>query len=365
MGRTDNAQPGRIVLADGEVFEGTLFGATDESVGEAVFTTSMTGYQEILSDPSYARQIVVMTSPHIGNVGSNDEDQESVRPAARGLVVRDYVGEASNWRSRAPLHVYMEKHGIVGISGVDTRRLVRHLRSKGSVNAAMGSANIPTLLDRARKAPSMEGLGLVEEVSTKEPYVLKGPAPTFRVTALDYGMKQNIVRELVRLGAELTVLPATTGANDILATRPEGIFLSNGPGDPAVLTDIIATTKSLLGKVPIFGICLGHQILALALGAKTYKLKFGHRGSNQPVKHIASSRVEITAQNHGFAVDLRTLPGEAETTYIHLNDGSSEGLEVPSLFASSVQFHPEASGGPHDSLHLFDSFQQAIVSFRK
>ena len=357
-----------LVLADGTVFPGTRFGARGVTVGEAVFTTAMTGYQEVLTDPSYCGQIVTMTAPEIGNVGINVEDSEAVddKPRVAGFVVRDLSPVASNWRSTESLDAYLARHGIVGISDCDTRKLTRHLRDKGSQNAAIGEGLVEALLRRAREAPDMNGLDLVKVVSPKSPFAwtegrgawATSPARPARhdVVAIDYGTKRNILRCLVDSGCNVTVVTATTSAADILALKPDGIFLSNGPGDPASVTYAIATIKDLVGKKPIFGICLGHQLLALALGGKTYKLKFGHRGANQPVKDLATGKIEITTQNHGFCVDLASLPSSVQSTHVHLNDGTSEGLRVDALRAFSVQYHPEAAAGPHDSLYLFDRF---------
>jgi carbamoyl-phosphate synthase small subunit len=365
-----------LVLADGTTFEGRPFGARGTTVGEVVFTTAMTGYQEVLTDPSYHGQIVTMTAPQIGNVGVNRDDSEAVGDAPRvaGFVVRDASPIASNWRAQEPLEAYLARHGVVGITDVDTRRLTRHLRDRGSQNAAIGSDDVESLLRRARQAPDMNGLDLVRFVTPKEPYAwtegrgawktsLERPLE-HHVVVFDFGIKRNILRTLTDCGCRLTVVPATTGADDVLAMRPDGVFLSNGPGDPAAVTYAIETVRTLLGKQPLFGICLGHQLLALALGAKTYKLKFGHRGANQPVKDLTTGRVEITTQNHGFCVDLATLPSGATSTHVHLNDGTSEGLAVPSLRAFSVQYHPEAAAGPHDALYMFTRFTDAMASER-
>ncbi len=366
----------RLALADGTVFEGVAFGAAGQTVGEVVFTTGMTGYQEVLTDPSYTGQIVTMTAPQIGNTGVNEDDAESVdgRPAVAGFVMRDPSALVSNWRSTRGLHDYLAEHGVVAIGGIDTRALTRRLRDVGSQNGCIGSEDPSTLVDRARAAPSMLGLDLVARVSPKERYRFnesrgdwtvpsersQAPRAVRKVVALDYGAKRNILRCLVDTGFEVTVLPATSSAEQVLAEKPDGIFLSNGPGDPAAVGYAIETLKQLLGKRPIFGICLGHQLLSLALGARTEKLKFGHRGLNQPVKNLTTGRVEITSQNHGFVVDVESLGGLAKSTHVHLNDGTSEGLEVPDARAFSVQFHPEAAAGPHDTLHLFEQFRALI-----
>jgi carbamoyl-phosphate synthase small subunit len=361
-----------LVLADGTTFEGRPFGARGTTTGEAVFTTTLTGYQEVLTDPSYYGQIVTMTAPEQGNVGVNAEDSEAVgeAPRAAGFVVRDASPLASNWRAQETLDAYLARHGVVGISDVDTRKLTRHLRDRGAQNAAIGSESPEALLRLARQAPDMNGLDLVRFVSPSAPYTWnegRGAwatettrAPEHHVVVFDYGTKRNILRCLVDAGCRLTVLPASATAAEALALRPDGIFLSNGPGDPAAVEGATATIQGLLGKAPVFGICLGHQLLARALGAKTYKLKFGHRGANQPVKDLTTGRIEITTQNHGFCVDLSTLPPGAQSTHVHLNDGTSEGLSIDSLSAFSVQYHPEAAAGPHDALYMFDRFVRAM-----
>jgi carbamoyl-phosphate synthase small subunit len=335
----------------------------------------MTGYQEVLTDPSYTGQLVVMTAPEIGNVGVNAEDAESIdgKPHVAGFVVRSASPVSSSWRSEQSLDEYLKARGIVGIRGVDTRRLTRHLRDHGSQNACIGPGDGDELAARARAAPDMSGLDLVERVTPKASYEFgdgrggwnvsfareatkRESAKGRHVVAIDYGVKKNILRCLVDTGCRVTVVPARTSAADILALSPDGVFLSNGPGDPAAVGYAVETIRSLLGKKPMFGICLGHQLLALALGAKTYKLKFGHRGANQPVKDLMTGRVEITTQNHGFCVDLATLPAGVESTHVHLNDGTSEGMAAKDFRAFSVQYHPEAAAGPHDSFYLFERF---------
>ena len=358
-----------LALADGTVFDGRPFGARGMTTGEAVFTTTWTGYQEVLTDPSYYGQIVTMTAPEMGNVGVNSEDSEAVDgvPRVAGFVVRDASPIPSNWRAQESLDAYLARHGVVGIADVDTRRLTRHLRDHGSQNGAIGTTSPEDLVGRARSAPDMNGLDLVRAVTPKEPYpwtvgrgawtVGAAPRPPDRhVVVLDCGTKTNILRCLVNAGCRLTVVPATSSANDVLALRPDGIFVSNGPGDPAAVGYAVETIRGLAGKKPLFGICLGHQLLSLALGAKTYKLKFGHRGANQPVKDLTTGRIEITTQNHGFCVDLATLPSDARSTHVHLNDGTSEGLSIDRLGAFSVQYHPEAAAGPHDALYMFGRF---------
>ncbi|HHH29961.1 MAG TPA: carbamoyl-phosphate synthase small subunit [Polyangiaceae bacterium] len=371
-----------LVLADGTRFSGEAFGHDGTTVGECVFTTGMTGYQEVLTDPSYCGQLVTMTAPHIGNTGVNaiDPENRDGRPRVAGLIVRDGLGEPSSWRSEASLHDYLDRHGVVALSGIDTRSLTQHLRDKGSMNAAMGTEDPEALLRKAREAPAMEGLDLVAEVTPKEPYAwTEGtgewraagapgvpetsaePRPGERhVVVIDLGIKRNILRCLVDVGCRVTAVPATASADEVMALKPDGIFVSNGPGDPAAVTYAVETLKELLGERPMFGICLGHQLMALAAGGSTYKLKFGHRGINQPVEDLHSGRVEITSQNHGFAVDLESLAGKAKTTHVHLNDGTSEGLVIDELDAFSVQFHPEAAGGPHDALYLFERFVTRI-----
>ncbi len=366
-----------LALADGTLFPGRAFGADATAVGEVVFTTGMTGYQEVLTDPSYTGQIVTMTAPEIGNTGINSEDPESVdgHPQVAGFVIRDQSPIVSSYRSEQSLEDYLKRYGIAAIAEVDTRRLTRVLRDRGAQNGAIGTEPPDVLVERARSAPSMEGLDLVARVTPRAPYDFAegrgiwnapfgpGSAPPTRslsVVALDFGAKKNILRCLVDSGCRVTAVPATTTAAEILARNPDGIFLSNGPGDPAAVTYAVGTIRDLLGKKPIFGICLGHQLLALALGAKTYKLKFGHRGLNQPVKDLTTGRVEITTQNHGFVVDVDSIKGVARTSHLHLNDGTSEGLEAPDANAFSVQYHPEAAAGPHDALYLFERFVRAM-----
>ncbi len=361
-----------LALADGRVFHGAAFGARGQATGELVFNTSMSGYQEILTDPSYCGQLVAMTYPEIGNVGVNREDVESKRPFVEGFIVKEYWDIPSNWRAQQSLHSYLEEAGIPGIQGLDTRALVRHIRERGAVNAVLatdGKDDPDTLVDKARAAPSMEGRDLVRIVTCDEPYQwtegcwhLEGgyqtptAAPKKRVVAYDFGIKQNILRNLVDNGCEVTVVPADTPAARVLDLNPDGVFLSNGPGDPAAAPYAAAHVRDLVGKKPIFGICLGHQILGLALGGSTYKLKFGHHGGNQPVMDLTTRKVEVTSQNHGFAVDVQSLKGSADLTHINLNDETVEGLAHRDVPVFSVQYHPEASPGPHDANYLFARF---------
>lgn len=363
-----------IVLADGTRFRGHAFGADRTAVGEAVFTTGMTGYEEVLTDPSYCGQIVTMTAPQIGNTGVNLEDGEARRPALRAFVVRELSQVTSNWRTVESLHAYLERQGIPGISGVDTRALTRHIRDVGAQMAAVGTEDVATLHDRAQAAPPMIGQNLTGAVTTAEKFewtdgsgVWSTPredARPWHVVAVDFGVKLNILRCLVDEGCKVTVVPASTTAAEILALDPDGVFLSNGPGDPASVTGGIQMVSDLLGKRPMFGICLGHQLMSLALGAKTYKLKFGHRGLNQPVKDLKTGKIEVTTQNHGFCVDRESLGGQCTVTHLHLNDDTCEGIEHPETGAFSVQYHPEAAAGPHDSRYLFRRFTDAIAQRR-
>lgn len=359
-----------LVLADGTTFPGFSIGASGVTTGEAVFTTGMTGYQEVLTDPSYCGQLVAMTAPQMGNTGVNDEDTEADKPHVAGFIVHELSPMASNWRANATLDQYLKQHGIVAIAGVDTRALTRHLRDHGAQMGAIGDEDVATLVDRARSAPPMVGQNLTTRVSTQSTYTWEATSGPWQlhkstqtglhVVAVDFGIKQNILRCLTESGLKVTVVPGSSSADEILQHRPDGVFLSNGPGDPAAVTGGIATVRDLLGKKPIFGICLGHQILSLALGGNTYKLKFGHRGLNQPVQDLETGRIEVTTQNHGFAVDLDSLKGKCELTHLHLNDGVCEGIRHVESGAFSVQYHPEASAGPHDARYLFERFVKTM-----
>ena len=346
-----------LLLADGRIFEGKSFGYQGETTGEVCFNTGMTGYQEILTDPSYCKQIVTMTSPHIGNYGINEEDIESENIQVAGFVIKEETMTPSNWRSTQSLGEYLKKNKIVGIKEIDTRSLTRHIRDKGAMNGIISSndLNIQTLEKKLKKSPDMNGLDLAKDVTTQKKYKWPGKGQ-YKVAVIDFGIKKNILRLLSDAGCELTVFPASIKAEDIFSFEPDGVFLSNGPGDPLAVTYGIETVKKLLGKVPLFGICLGHQILALALGASTFKLKFGHRGINHPVRNNEKNTVEITSQNHGFAVDLDSLPPNVISTHINLNDNTSGGIRCTDIPAFSVQYHPESSPGPHDSRYLFNQF---------
>ena len=382
-----------LALADGRTFEGTGFGAEGEALGEVVFNTSMTGYQEILTDPSYQGQLVAMTYPEIGNIGVNPEDVESRKPFVKGFIVKNYTSQPSNWRAAQPLHEYMRAHAIVGIQGIDTRSLVRHLRDHGSQEGVISTltADAQELVAKAQASPGLVGKDLVRQVTCTEAYDwnqgmwdldggykvrdLAKPAakrntkgtfrsPAFFVVAFDYGVKFNILRNLAELGCRVRVVPSGTRADEVLAMNPDGIFLSNGPGDPSAVPYAKENVQKLIGKKPIFGICLGHQIMGLALGGKTFKLKFGHHGGNQPVMDLTTRKVEITAQNHGFAVDADSLKGAAEVTHLNLNDNTVEGLAHRELPIFSVQYHPESSPGPHDAGYLFKRFIDMMAKHR-
>ncbi len=350
---------GVLVLADGERFEGELVGHVPESgiaVGEVVFNTALSGYQEILTDPSYAGQIVTFTYPHIGNYGCNPHDDESAAPRCRGIIVRDLSRRTSNWRAKDDLERFLQRHDVAGISGIDTRRLTRHLRDVGAMPGAFGSATESDLLLAAKTDGGTDGKDLATEVTTREAYTVGRADAPFFVVAIDYGIKASIMHRLADAGVQVEVVPAWTSAADILAREPDGVFLSNGPGDPAAVTGGIDTVRELLGLVPMFGICLGHQIMSLALGASTFKLRFGHHGGNHPVRQLSTGRVEITSQNHNYAVSGRALPAGTVVTHLNLNDGDVEGLRSEELRAFSVQYHPEAGPGPHDARYLFRDF---------
>ncbi|HEV8440073.1 MAG TPA: glutamine-hydrolyzing carbamoyl-phosphate synthase small subunit [Methylomirabilota bacterium] len=366
-----------LALADGRVWSGEAWGAAGEAHGEVVFNTSMTGYQEILTDPSYRGQIVCMTYPLIGNYGINPEDVESRRPWVNGLIVKEACSYPSNWRGRVRLGDYMREHGIVGIQGIDTRALTRHLRDRGAQEGIISAVETDRerLVERARALPGLVGRDLVSEVTVDQPHgwtegswtLTRGytepPAPTWRVVAYDSGIKQNILRQLASLGCAVEVVPAQTPAAEILERKPDGVFLSNGPGDPEGVPYLTESVRGLIGRAPIFGICLGNQILGLAFGGATYKLPFGHHGGNHPVRDLLTGRVEITAQNHGFAVDPKSVARFGlEETHVNLNDGTSEGMRHRELPIFSVQYHPEASPGPHDAHYLFERFIELMRS---
>jgi carbamoyl-phosphate synthase small subunit len=380
-----------LALEDGTVFEGRSFGRPGEVTGEVVFNTALCGYQEVLTDPSYAGQIVTMTYPHIGNYGVNIEDVESSRPQVAGFIVREASTVVSSWRASGELHRYLDEHGIVGIDDIDTRALTRHLRTHGAKRGVVSAVDHDpaSLVAKARASRSMLGLDLAREVTCAAPWtfdpraegtvnplvpVLRGTAAKrlqegeepFRVVAYDFGMKRNILRNLAAAGCVVTVVPATTPARDALALGPEGIFLSNGPGDPEPCTYAIEAAKAFVDRLPTFGICLGHQILGLACGGRTYKLKFGHRGANHPVKNLETGQVEITSQNHGFCVDPKLFERpEFAFTHVNLNDGTVEGFRLRDRPVLSVQYHPEASPGPHDSHYLFEEFVSMMRARRE
>ena len=353
-----NLKKAILALADGTTYNGISIGADGETIGEVVFNTSMTGYQEILTDPSYKGQIVTMTYPHIGNYGINEEDVESSRPHVSGFIVKELSLHPSNWRSHKTLNDYLKENNIVGIQGIDTRALTKRLREKGSQMGIISTEDVKpqNLIDRIKSVHGLAGVDLVKEVTCDKQYRWNNGGESFPVVVYDFGAKWNILRSLVDSGCNVTVVPASTRAEDVMAMNPAGIVLSNGPGDPEAVTYAIENVKKLIGRKPIFGICLGHQILGLALGGKTFKLKFGHHGGNQPVMDLSTRKVEITAQNHNFAVDIDSLKGEVELTHVNLNDQTVEGMRHKSYPIFSVQYHPEASPGPHDSGYLFDRF---------
>ena len=356
-----------LALEDGTLFEGAAFGANGEAAGEVVFNTSMTGYQEILTDPSYKGQIVTMTYPLIGNYGINSDDSESEKPHLSGFVVREKSRIYSNWRAQMSLDEYLKKNKVIGIEGIDTRALTLHIRSAGAMKGILSTKDPDpkSLVEKAKSSPGLVGIDLVKEVTCSKSYVWNKEG-RFKVVLIDCGAKHNIMRELAARDCQVTVVPADTSSKKILSLSPDGVMLSNGPGDPAAVTYVIQTVKELLGQVPIFGICLGHQMLGLALGGKTFKLKFGHRGANHPVMDLRTRKVEITCQNHGFCVDLESLDKkDVELTHLNLNDQTSEGLRHKKYPAFSVQYHPEASAGPHDSKYLFDEFIRDMKEYAK
>lgn len=373
-----------LVLDDGSVFFGRGFGAETKTVGEICFHTGMTGYQETLTDPSFAAQMITFTFPHIGNVGTNDEDMETVKPAARGLIVREDISEPSNWRAQEHFDAWLKKNALPGISGIDTRALTRYIRDNGAPNGVLchdpnGAFDLAALHEKAKSWPGLEGMDLAKEVSCKEAYpwtqgcwsreggYSEQTSPAYKVVAIDYGAKQNILRCLANVGFDVTVVPAQASADEILALKPDGVFLSNGPGDPAATGEYaVPVIQALLEKdIPIFGICLGHQLLAQALGGKTRKMHLGHRGANQPVKDLTTGKVEITSQNHGFEVITDSLPDGIEPSHVSLFDGSNEGLRMLDKPVFSVQYHPEASPGPNDSYYLFERFFNTIEAHKK
>ena len=379
MTSSEHKQPAILALADGRIFKGWAFGAIGEAVGEAVFNTAMSGYQEVLTDPSYKGQLVCMTYPEIGNVGVNEDDAESARIFVEGFIIKDYWPQPSNWRSQMPLGEYLRRAGVPGIEGIDTRALVRHIRTCGAQEAVISSVDLDpqSLVSKAKASPGLVGRDLVKEVTCQTAYDwdieqwdlghgyrrARGLSDAPLVVAMDYGIKRNILRSLVAAGFRVKVLPATANAQEILACNPDGIFLSNGPADPAALPYASEAVRAVLGRKPVFGICLGHQILGLAIGGTTYKLNFGHHGANHPVKELSSGRVEITAQNHGFAVDVESVRGRAEISHLNLNDRTVEGMRGQGVPFFSVQYHPEASPGPHDAGYLFKRFRRLVEAF--
>jgi len=360
----ESPEPALLALEDGRTFRGRSWGAEGESCGEMVFNTSMTGYQEILTDPSYAGQIVCMTYPLIGNCGVNKADEESARPWVEGFVVREASRIASNWRAEETLDAYLRRWNVVAIEGIDTRALVRHIRDKGAMRACISSVDLneESLITKARSSPPMENRELASVVTTKEPYTVPAVGEErFHVVCYDFGVKRNSLRELAQLGCRTTVVPASTPAAEALKLNPDGIFLSNGPGDPASMNREVAEIKRMLeAHVPTFGICFGHQLLGRAFGGETFKMRFGHRGGNQPVKQVDATHVEITSHNHGFAVKAESLPPDVEVTHINLNDQCVEGMRHKVLPVFSVQYHPEAAPGPHDAEHHFRRFVELM-----
>ena len=360
-----------LVLEDGRTFSGASFGAAGETFGEMVFNTSMSGYQEILTDPSYAGQIVCMTYPLIGNYGVNETDVESRRPWVEGFVVREASRVRSNWRSTKSLDEYLKENNIVGIEHIDTRALVRHIRDKGAMRAGISTVDVDAnaLLTKILASPEMTNRELASAVTVNEPFDYQAdtrpvgsvPEPNYHVVAYDFGVKTNSLREFSKFGCRVTVVPADTPACDVMELKPDGIFLSNGPGDPASMTQVVDEIKKLVEtRTPMFGICLGHQLIGSAFGGETYKLKFGHRGGNQPIKDLSTGKIEIASHNHGFAVDADSLPAEVEVTHVNLNDNTVAGLRHNTLPVFSVQYHPESAPGPHDSEYLFERFVELM-----
>ncbi len=366
--RRPEESPAVLVLEDGAAFSGKAFGAAGEKAGEVVFNTSMAGYQEITTDPSYCGQIVAMTYPLIGNYGANPEDVESRRPWVEGFVVREISPIHSNWRAAASLDRFLADHGVVGISGIDTRALTRHIRSRGAMRGVISTADLDrdSLREKALSSPGLVGRDLVREVTSTSPRRPDLPGgKDLHVAVVDCGVKSSILRCLAAVGCDLTVFPASATAGQILESSPDGVFVSNGPGDPDAVPYVIETVRELLGRKPLFGICLGHQMLGLALGGRSYKLKFGHRGGNHPVRDERTGKIAITAQNHGFCIDPESLdPGTVELTHVNLYDRTLEGIRHRSLPAFSVQYHPEASPGPHDARYLFEEFRDLMVEHR-
>jgi len=357
-----------LALEDGTVFAGRACGAAGEATGESVFNTAMTGYQEVLTDPSYCGQLVAMTYPQIGNYGITARDNESSRPRLSGFIVRELCKKPSNHECVEPVGAFLRKHGIIGIEDIDTRALTLRLRDKGALRGIISTleGDAARLVAKARAVPSMAGQNLAKAVTCEKAYAWAENGSghhDLHVVVMDFGVKHGILRCLSAIGANVTVVPAATTAEDILRHKPDGVLLSNGPGDPEPVTDAVETIRKLIvERIPLFGICLGHQLLGIALGGRTYKLKFGHHGSNHPVKDLETGKIEITAQNHGFCVDLDSLPSEVKTTHVNLNDGTSEGMAHSKLPVFSVQYHPEASAGPHDSRYLFERFRTKMAA---